>query len=216
MAYYRVSTTKQGESRLGLDAQRKAVEDYLNGGSWHLVDEFTEVESGKSDKNRPQLHAALDVCRKQRATLIIAKLDRLARNVAFIATLMEAKVPLKFVDMPDADTFRLHIEAVLAEEERRRIAARTKAALAAAKARGVQLGKHGRVMGPKLARQNMADANAFARRIAGDVERLRRHYPSVRTLTEAMNKADIPTPGGGNWHPASVHRLLKRLEQLDG
>ena len=216
VAYYRVSTTKQGESRLGLDAQRKAVEDYLNGGNWQLVDEFTEIESGKSDKNRPQLHAALAICRKQRATLVIAKLDRLARNVAYIATLMEAKVPLKFVDMPDADTFRLHIEAVLAEEERRRIGSRTKAALAAAKARGVQLGKHGRVMGPRLARQNKADAEQFARRVAGEVEQLRRQHPTVRTLTDAMNAADIPTASGGNWHPATVHRLLKRLDALDG
>lgn len=216
VAYYRVSTDQQGKSGLGLDAQRKAVEDYLNGGNWQLVAEFTEVESGKSDKNRPQLHAALAICRKQRATLVIAKLDRLARNVAFIATLMEAGVPLKFVDMPDADTFRLHIEAVLAEEERRRIASRTKAALAAAKARGVQLGKYGRVMGPRLARQNKADADAFARRVAREVEQLRRQHPTVRTLTDAMNAADIPTASGGNWHPATVHRLLKRLDQLDG
>ena len=131
VAYYRVSTDKQGASGLGLDAQREAVLRYLNGGTWDLVAEFTEIESGKKD-DRPQLTAALAACRKHKATLVIAKLDRLARNVAFIANLMEAGTDFVAVDMPEANKLVLHIMAAMAQHEREAISARTKAALAAA------------------------------------------------------------------------------------
>jgi DNA invertase Pin-like site-specific DNA recombinase len=139
IAYYRVSTDKQGKSGLGLAAQRKAVADYLNGGSWELIGEFTEVESGKRD-DRPQLERAIAACKKHRARLIIAKLDRLSRNLAFIATLMERKVDFICCDNPHATKFNLHILAAVAEFERDAISKRTVEALAAAKARGKTLG----------------------------------------------------------------------------
>src|SRR3954467_1869811 len=137
VAYYRVSTDRQGQSGLGLDAQRSAVAGFV--GARALIAEFTEVESGKR-ADRPQLAAALDLCRRQRAMLVIAKLDRLARNVAFIANLMESGVEFTAVDMPSANNLTLHILAAVAEHEREMISARTKAALAAAKARGMKLG----------------------------------------------------------------------------
>uniref|UniRef100_UPI0013DE94B3 recombinase family protein n=1 Tax=Altericroceibacterium xinjiangense TaxID=762261 RepID=UPI0013DE94B3 len=111
IAYYRVSTDRQGRSGLGLEAQREAVTCYLNGGNWQLLDEFVEIESGKRDDNRPELAAALAACRKHKATLVIAKLDRLARNVAFIANLMDSKVEFLAVDLPTANRLTLHIMA---------------------------------------------------------------------------------------------------------
>ncbi len=129
VAYYRVSTERQGQSGLGLDAQRKAVMDHLNGGT--LLDTFTEVESGRRN-DRPELAKALDLCRRRKATLVIAKLDRLARNIAFIANLMEANVELVAVDMPQANRLTLHIMAAMAEHEAQAVSQRTKAALQAA------------------------------------------------------------------------------------
>ena len=139
VAYYRVSTAKQGASGLGLEAQQEAVRTYLNGGNWQLVAELTEVESGKRN-DRPKLAEALRLCRTRKATLIIAKLDRLARNVNFISNLMEAKVEFTAVDFPTANRLTVHILAAVAEHEALMISARTKAALQAAKARGVVLG----------------------------------------------------------------------------
>src|SRR5262249_55450711 len=135
IAYYRVSTDRQGKSGLGLDAQRKAVVDYLDGGKWTLLDEFTEIESGKRN-DRPELEKALAACKKHRAKLVIAKLDRLSRNLAFIAVLMDRKVDFVCCDNPTATKFTIHILAAVAEHERDAISARTKAALAAAKANG--------------------------------------------------------------------------------
>ena len=139
IAYHRVSTDRQGSSGLGLEAQQKAVMDYLNGGDWQLLDALTEIESGKRS-DRPELAKALAECRRHKATLVIAKLDRLARNVAFISGLMEAKVDFVAADMPEANKLTVHIMAAMAEHEREQISARTKAALAAAKARGAKLG----------------------------------------------------------------------------
>src|SRR5580704_5880269 len=137
--YYRVSTARQGQSGLGLEAQQKAVRDFLNGGAWEIVAEFVEVESGKK-ADRPELARALDACRKHKAKLVIAKLDRLSRNLALIATLMDAGVEFIAVDNPHANKLTLHILAAVAEHEREAISERTKAALAAAKARGTRLG----------------------------------------------------------------------------
>jgi DNA invertase Pin-like site-specific DNA recombinase len=138
VCYLRVSTDRQGQSGLGLEAQRKAVLDFRNGGQWKLADEFVEVESGKRS-DRPQLAAAL-ACKRLKARLVVAKLDRLARNVAFISRLMERGVEFVAADMPFANKLTIHILAAVAEHEREAISARTKAALAAAKARGVKLG----------------------------------------------------------------------------
>ena len=139
IAYYRVSTAKQGRSGLGLEAQKTAVLAYLNGGCWTLSAEFTEVESGKQ-ADRPELARALAACRLIGATLVIAKLDRLTRNVAFLANLMESGAEFVACDNPHATKFTIHILAAVAELERQQISDRTKAALAAAKARGTQLG----------------------------------------------------------------------------
>ena len=136
VAYYRVSTDRQGRSGLGLEAQRRAVLDFLDGGRWELVEEFQEVESGKRN-DRPELARALAACRLHDATLIIAKLDRLARNVAFVSNLMESRVEFVAVDFPQANRLTVHILAAVAEHEREMISQRTRAALAAAKARGV-------------------------------------------------------------------------------
>jgi DNA invertase Pin-like site-specific DNA recombinase len=139
IAYFRVSTDRQGKSGLGLAAQREAVMSYLDGGRWALVDEFTEVESGKRN-DRPELVKAFAACKKQRAKLVIAKLDRLSRNLAFIATLMDSGVEFIAVDNPHANKLTIHILAAVAQHEREIISARTSAALKAAKARGKRLG----------------------------------------------------------------------------
>ena len=139
VAYFRVSTDKQGKSGLGLDAQRHAVQQYLNGGTWSLIGEFTEIESGKRNE-RPELAKALAACKRQKAKLVIAKLDRLSRNLAFIATLMDSGVEFIAVDNPHANKLTVHILAAVAQHEREVIAQRTKDALQAAKARGVVLG----------------------------------------------------------------------------
>jgi len=215
IAYYRVSTARQSASGLGLEAQRKAVADHLNGGDWQLLGEYTEVETGKGSNalaRRPQLREAIAHARREKAVLVIAKLDRLARNVAFISTLMEGSIEFVAVDQPFANKFMLHILAAVAEDERDRISARTRAALAAAKARGVELGKHGKV----LARENHQKAQRFARDVADDVAAIQADgFTSVRAITEELNRREVPTPRGGKWHVASVHRLLHRLDGLN-
>src|SRR6516164_11527487 len=142
VSYIRVSTRAQGQSGLGLDAQRKAVTDYLNGGRWSLVDEYVEVESGANDE-RPKLAEALARCRLHNATLVIAKLDRLSRDAHFLLGLQKAGVRFVAADMPEANEMIVGIMAVVAQAERKMISARTKAALQAAKERGVKLGGDG-------------------------------------------------------------------------
>jgi DNA invertase Pin-like site-specific DNA recombinase len=138
--YYRVSTQRQGRSGLGLEAQQRAVRDHLDGGRWRLIAEITEIETGKR-ADRPKLSEALKLCRVHGATLVIAKLDRLARNVAFVSALMDAGVEFEAVDFPQANRLTIHIMAAVAEHEAKAISDRTKAALASAKARGVSLGE---------------------------------------------------------------------------
>jgi DNA invertase Pin-like site-specific DNA recombinase len=210
VAYYRVSTDKQS---LGQAAQRKAVLDYLNGGGWKLEAELTEVESGKRHENRPELQRALALCRKQKATLVIAKLDRLSRNVAFISSLMESGVPFVAVDMPHATPFELHIRAALAEEERRMISKRTREALAAAKARGVKLGC------PRAAE---ASVKANAAQQAYAAARRQNLLPLIKevqangattyvAMAKALTARGVKTPRGkGEWYPATVYNLLKK------
>jgi DNA invertase Pin-like site-specific DNA recombinase len=150
VAYYRVSTARQGRSGLGLEAQKAAVLAFINGRA-ELVAEFTEVESGKH-ANREELKKAIAACKKHKAKLVIAKLDRLSRNLAFIATLMESGVEFVAVDMPEANKLTVHILAAMAEHEREQISKRTKDALAAAKRRGKRLGNHHR--GDRAKRRN--------------------------------------------------------------
>jgi DNA invertase Pin-like site-specific DNA recombinase len=211
VAYYRVSTAQQGHSGLGLDAQREAVMRYLSNGGWPPLAEFTEVETGKGANaldRRPQLQAALAFARKHKATLIIAKLDRLARNVAFISELMEAKVDFIAVDNPHATRLTLHILAAVAEHERDMISQRTKAALAAAKARGRVLGANGRV----LADQNKAEAVDRLAPIADRLRAFKAEGLTLRRIAETLNADGIASPGGASWHPGNVQRALARLD----
>lgn len=143
IAYYRVSTDRQGKSGLGLEAQEQAVSVFVSAYGYNVIAEYKEVESGRKNK-RPELLAALAQCRKERATLIIAKFDRLGRNVAFVSNLMESKVAFKAVDNPHASDLMLHMLAAFAQHEAVQISIRTKDALQAAKRRGVELGKHGK------------------------------------------------------------------------
>lgn len=206
IAYYRVSTSRQGESGLGLEAQRAAVVSYLNGGNWTVLEEFVEIESGKKAK-RPQLAAAMAAAKKAKATLIVAKLDRLARNLHFLSGLMEGGVDFLAVDNPTANRLTVHILAAVAEDEGRRISDRTKAALAAAKARGTVLGKNG----TKLATANKAAADEFAADLKILIEKYLAAGLSRFDIADSLNRQQIATARGGKWHSTSVQRMVKRL-----
>lgn len=194
VAYYRVSIDKQSRSGLGVEAQQQAVKTYLNGGSWKLVDEFTEVESGKRN-NCPQLAAALAGCRNHKATLVIAKLNRLARNVAFITNLMEAGTDFVAVDMPKANK----LVAAMAQHEREAISARTKTALTAAKARGKTLGGF---RGVSVDQTMGTQANA---------EKAKSW--SLREITHHLNDLGVKTRRGGDWQATTVKRVLDKQAQ---
>ena len=218
VAYYRVSTAKQGQSGLGLDAQRQAVADYLNGGRWSLLREFTEIESGKRD-NRPQLLAALAYAKATGSTLVIAKLDRLARNVAFIANLMESRTKFVAADMPEANDLTIHVLASVAEHERKAISQRTKDALAAAKARGMKLGNpNGARVLRAAGRGNndavaavKANADAHATQVRPIIATMQAEgITSLHAIANALNDRGILTARGGAWYATSVKNLLSR------
>ena len=202
IAYYRVSTQRQGQSGLGLEAQRAAVAGY------NIAAEYTEIESGKKSQ-RPQLAAALAEAKRTGATLLIAKLDRLARNVHFITCLLEAGVPILCADMPEADRTFLQMAAVFAEWEGRRISERTKAALAAAKQRGTRLGSPDPAKGGSATAGIRRDATAkVAPQAMPIITALRAAGQSLRAIASALNTADIPTAMGGKWHASSVRNLI--------
>jgi DNA invertase Pin-like site-specific DNA recombinase len=217
ISYLRVSTQQQGKSGLGLEAQREAVAVYLNGGRWKLVEEVVEVESGKRN-DRPELARALSLCRIHRATLLVAKLDRLARNVAFISALMESGVDFEAVDLPQANKLTVHIMAAMAEYEAGAISARTKAALAAAKARGTKLGGHRWDIQTVARKGNSASAKVRAEQSskrASDLEPVvnairAEGATSLRQIAAALNNQKIPTARGGEWSAVQVQRLLAR------
>lgn len=214
IAYYRVSTQKQGASGLGLEAQREAVARYV---AHHgtVVGEYIEVETGKgrdSSQARPQLAAARAACKKLGATLVIAKLDRLARNVAFIANLMEDGLDFVAADVPHADKVMLHIYAAMSEWERDRISERTKAALAAAKARGVQLGRAGtaNLRSNTEARQATADAHAI--KLSGLISGMQARGMAQRAMVAELNSLGIKTSTGKtSWTLSQLQRVLARL-----
>ena len=217
IAYYRVSTDRQGKSGLGLEAQRNAVVDYLNGGKWELIEEYVEIESGKRD-DRPELIKALEACKKKKATLVIAKLDRLARNVSFISGLMEAGVDFIAVDFPEANRLTLHIMAAVAEHEREMISQRTKAALQVAKARGAKLGwsnpdrmieqRSATLKSNKINRDN---ADAFAENTLPIVREIEQAgVVTLKGIAQALNARGVRTARGGNWHPTTVANLKHR------
>jgi DNA invertase Pin-like site-specific DNA recombinase len=215
VAYYRVSTQRQGRSGLGLEAQRTAVQDYLNGGDWRLAAEVTEIESGKR-ADRPELAEALKLCRLHGATLIIAKLDRLARNVAFISNLMESGVEFHAVDFPQANRLTVHILAAVAEHEAKMISERTKAALAAAKRRGVKLGGYrGTIISKAMRKASAAALTKRADDRATDLmptitELQANGATSLRAIAAGLNGRGIPTAQGGSWSATQVMRVLNR------
>jgi DNA invertase Pin-like site-specific DNA recombinase len=210
VAYLRVSTVRQGESGLGLEAQRAAVEAFARHHGGGIVACFVEVETGKRS-DRPELAKALEAARKAKATLLIAKLDRLARNVAFIADLMDAGVEFLACDQPFASRLTLHILAAVAEDEARRISERTKAALQAAKARG-------RKLGSPIAAKTVANARAARSAYAAKANEGTRaivHDPQVRgvsglsEIARCLQARGIKTPAGRRaWQPVQVSRLL--------
>jgi DNA invertase Pin-like site-specific DNA recombinase len=207
VTYLRVSTQRQGVSGLGLEAQQDAVERHAALAGHEIIATFTEIESG-AVKDRPQLAAALDLCRRRKAVLLIARLDRLSRSLSFIAALLDANVEIRAADMPEANRMMLQMLAVFAEHERKMISDRTRAALAAAKARGVVLGAYGKV----LAKRNADDARAFSLTVQDAVHRARDDgAKSLADVAHALNGAGIASRAGKRWHPASVSRLFERL-----
>jgi DNA invertase Pin-like site-specific DNA recombinase len=204
VAYYRVSTDRQGRSGLGLEAQQAAVRGYLSASA--PIAEFTEIETGKRN-DRPQLNEALALCRKRKARLVIAKLDRLSRNLAFIAALMDSGVEFVAVDNPHANRLTLHILAAVAEHERHLIADRTRAALRAAKARGIRLGQNG---ADRLAPAYRAAAMERARQLAPVLAELKSAGLSARRMAAELTARGVPTPNGAKWHGQTVRRMIDR------
>ena len=216
IGYVRVSTAKQGHSALGIEAQRATLSGFAAAEGFELVRVFVEVETSKGADaldRRPQLAAALSEARRQRCSVAVAKLDRLSRDVHFISGLMAHRVPFVVAELgPDVDPFILHLFAALAEKERAMISARTKAALAAAKARGVALG------GPKLAqarKRAVASIKSLADHHAGNVlpvirEIQRAGATSLHQVADALNARGITTPRGGAWYAKSVSNVLAR------
>src|SRR4051794_2750302 len=216
IAYIRVSTSAQGRSGLGIEAQRHALAHFGAAEGYEVVREFVEVETGKGAdaiERRPQLKAALATARKQRCHVAVAKLDRLSRNVHFISGLMAHKVPFMVAELgPDVDPFVLHLFAALAEKERALISTRTRQALAAAKARGVTLGN------PRLhvARKNAleavtAEADRFADNVLPIIKEARKAgATTLREIASALNARGVATARGGQWHAKSVSNILER------
>lgn len=218
VTYLRVSTERQGKSGLGLEAQRAAVAAHVLGRG-EVVAEFVEVESGKR-ADRPQLALALAEAKRAGAVLLIAKLDRLARNVAFIANLLESGVEVTAADMPEANRFVLHIMAAVAEQEGRAISERTKAALAAAKARGVKLGwssperaSEQRQAAKKGAAVNRARAFTHAKNVLPVIEQIMAGGASLRQIADDLNARGIKTARGGLWYAGTVKNVLARQQE---
>jgi DNA invertase Pin-like site-specific DNA recombinase len=208
VSYLRVSTQRQGISGLGIEAQRAAVEQYVLQAQGTLVQEYVEIETA-SGRARPVLEQSIRHCRQARATLLIAKLDRLARNVAFVSSLMEGGVDFVAADAPYANRLMIHILAAFAEHERTQISERTKAALGAAKARGVRLG----VNGARLAQQRRVASQDFAESMRATVHSVvSRGARTLAQIAAEMNALGISTREGASWSPGTVQRLLRRLQ----
>lgn len=219
VAYYRVSTAAQGRSGLGLEAQRSAVERFCQSRGADMLAEFTEVESGKRN-SRPELAKALHHAKVTGATLVIAKLDRLSRNAAFLLQLQDSGAKFVAADMPEASNLTVGILALVAQQEREAISARTKAALAAAKERGTKLGnpngaealrRAGKGNGSAVAALKDA-ADRHAADLAPVIESfLLEGIRSLPGIARALNERGMRTPRGGRWHPSSVRNLMVRL-----
>lgn len=220
--YYRVSTAKQGRSGLGLDAQRAAIASYCSTRGCEPLGEYTEVESGKRD-DRPELAKALHHAKVTGATLVIAKLDRLSRNLAFLAALQEAGTKFVAADMPEANELTIHIMAAMAQAERKAISKRTKEALAVAKANGTKLGNPmgAKAFGPYRGNGAAVDAikakaKAFAADVMPIIEAIRAEgHSSLRAIAGELNARGIVTARGGKWGPQSVSDLMRTAEARD-
>jgi DNA invertase Pin-like site-specific DNA recombinase len=215
VAYLRVSTGKQGKSGLGIEAQREAIARFAEAEGLVVAYEYVEVETGKGADAldlRPQLRLALDRARKLKCPIVVAKLDRLSRDVAFIAGLMSQRIPFVVAELgPDIDPFILHIYAALAQKERAMISARTKEALAQAKARGVRLGNPNiRDISAKGAEGMKAAADRFAANVLPLIQPLRAEGNSLREIAKALNERGVPTARGGQWAATQVADILKR------
>ena len=214
VTYKRVSSKEQGKSGLGLEAQERDIQLFLENFAetpCEVVGEFVEVHSG-ADDDRPELNAAIALAKKENAVLVVSKLDRLSRRVSFLASLMEEKgLDFKVAQMPYADRFQLHIYAALAEQERSFIASRTTAALQAAKARGVRLGAPTHHI-EELAKAKKEKALKDAQKVAGVLLPLRQAGSSLRHICEVLNASGARTSRGGQFHPSLVSRMLQALE----
>jgi DNA invertase Pin-like site-specific DNA recombinase len=217
VAYLRVSTDKQGKSGLGLDAQRAALARFIEAEGSNAVGEFVEIETGKGAdalERRPQLAAALAHARKAKASVLVAKLDRLSRDVHFISGLMTQRVPFIVAELgADADPFMLHLYAALAEKERALISDRTRAALAQKKAQGARLGNRTNLheAQAKGAVANREAANAFAANILPIVRQIQASGAKTpRAIAEALNARGVRTARGGTWYDTTVRNLLRR------
>ena len=213
--YTRVSTKRQGKSGLGLEAQERDIQVFFDSYAevpFDVIGRFCDVDSGRND-DRPELMKAIAQAKKEQATLLVAKLDRLSRKMAFIAPLMDDKrLKLRVASKPHAEKFELHIYAALAEQEREFISLRTKAALKAAKARGVKLGG----ARPEAQRRHdaikaMADANA--ERVSSVILRSRKEGRSYRDIAAELNRLGVTTAQGNEWYAIQVQRYAKRLDQ---
>ncbi|HGO6124566.1 TPA: recombinase family protein [Burkholderia cepacia] len=218
--YLRVSTARQGMSQLGILAQREAVANYLNGviGA-EVVAEFEEHETGKGSNalaKRPQLAAALALCKKTGATLIVGKLDRLSRDLAFIANLMSSKVRFVACDLPEANELTLHIFGAFAQHEAKRISERTRDALRAAKARGVILGATGPTNLKANIEQRQKEADNFALGLAPVINGFRAQGMSQRKMVDALNRLSIRAARGGQWSLLQLQHVLKRIDAQQG
>jgi len=214
IAYLRVSTDRQGKSGLGLDAQREAVARHIAANGIELIGEFVEVETGKGSNalaKRPELVAALAEAKRTKALLIVAKLDRLARNTRFLLTLIDSGADVAFADMPQVagpmGRFIITQMAAVAELEAGLISQRTKAALAAAKERGQELGKHGKIQ----AARNKAEAAKLLEPLAPVLNGLKAEGLTLRQMVAALNERGVPSPAGGRWHLGNLHKAIGRL-----
>jgi DNA invertase Pin-like site-specific DNA recombinase len=216
VGYVRVSTSQQGRSGLGIEAQQEALARFASGERFEIVAEFVEVETGKGSDaldRRPQLAAALSKARASRCPVAVAKLDRLSRDVHFISGLMAHRVPFLVADLgPEVDPFVLHLYAALAEKERALIAGRTKSALAAAKAKGVKLGNPNIEAAQEAAVAAVkAEADRAASNVLPIIAEIRKSgATTLRAIADALNARGVPTPRGGKWHAMSVRNVLTR------
>jgi DNA invertase Pin-like site-specific DNA recombinase len=213
VTYKRVSTKDQGRSGLGLEAQTRDISIFLDAYSdqpWEVIGEFVEIQSG-ADDGRPELEKAIALAKKEKAVLLVAKLDRLSRKVSFIAKLIDdKKLDFRVAVMPNADKFQLHVYAALAEQERDFISQRTKAALREAKERGRKLGG----LRDKTMKRNVVlqrQATERAKSLESIVVPLRDNGATLREIATGLNSAGVKTPRGGEWHAQQVKRLLERL-----